>query len=209
MFSFIKKKYGDFELELEKLDPAWAKAALFFRSDCVWHLGHGDDEIRMQSLQAIWEQLEARRERFEKGQGVELLHAIKLCADENLPLPTWLALAFNDRFTSVLKPGGPLSLDSAFNSRLTSLTENKRKQFVRDWQIAGKIWVAVWEEINADESIVGKDPALQRAMEKHPEWGVGKTRALELLNIIDKSQMELMPSHKGISRFLHIRRKSF
>ncbi len=59
----------------------------------------------------IHARLEVFRRRFESGNTMALLHAINSCAEENLPLPTWLAIAFGDAFDRFLAPGAPTSLD--------------------------------------------------------------------------------------------------
>lgn len=208
MFEEIKKRYyGDFERELEKIEPAWAKAALFFRSNCVWHLGHGPGAIRARSLLAIWQELEARRERFEAGNTIELLHAVSLCAEENLPLPTWLALAFNQIFTSTLKPGGPVSLDDAFTSHSTPATANKKMRRIEDWQLGGELWEAVWQLIVEDNSYSSLDPAIDRVLADNSHFVIGKTKAKELVSMIDKNQCELLPGHQGLPQFFKKRRK--
>lgn len=208
MFGFIKKEhYGELEIELERIEPAWAKAALFFRSNCVWRLAHEENTIRTRSLLDIWQELEARHKRFKAGDTVELLHAIKICAEENLPLPTWLATAFNRQFTATLKPGGPVSLDDAFTSRSTPKTDNKRKQQVDDWQIGGKLFQAVWELVIKDESYCSLDPAIDRVLADNSHFVIGKTKARQLVEMIDKNQTALLPSYKGFSRFFRKRRK--
>lgn len=194
--------YNGTEKQLERFDPAWAKASLFFRTRCVWHFGHGSS-FRMQGLQAIHEQLDARRKRFEAGDTIELLHAIMLCAEENLPLPEWLALAFNERFTSTLKPGGPTSLDDAFYSKSRpTQTPNKAAQAQQDWQIGGRLWVAV-REVAAEHG--GLDAALDAVLSMK-RWGVGKTKARKLVEMVDATQSELT-GQQPLSRFWAIRRK--
>lgn len=206
MFRIIKEKeYGPFEWELEALDPAWAKAALYFRSKCMFHLGHGNS-IRARSLLAIWQELEARRKGFEAGDTIELLHAIQCCANENLPLPTWLAMAFNKQFTATLQPGGPTSLNEAFTSRDAPTTEAKRRIKNRDWQIGGKLWRAMWEAIQEDETITSMDAALTRISSAMADAGVGKTKARQLIEMVDRSQARLVPTYQPFSQFLAKRR---
>lgn len=206
MFRIIKEKeYGPFEWELEALDPAWAKAALYFRSKCMFHLGHGNS-IRARSLLAIWQELEARRKGFEAGDTIELLHAIKTCAEENLPLPTWLAVSFNKQFIATQKPGGPTSLDEAFTSHDAPATENKRNIRNRDWQIGGKLWVATWEAIREDETITSMDAALTTISNAMTDAGVGKTKARQLIEMVDRSQARLVPTYQTFSQFLAKRR---
>ncbi|WP_427183740.1 hypothetical protein ACL598_18890 [Bordetella bronchialis] len=207
MFEVIRDlHYGDYERDLDKIDPAWAKAALYFRSDGVWHLGHGDS-IRARPLLAIWQELEQRRAGLENGDTVEILHAIKTCAEENLPMPTWLANAYIAQFGGTLKPGGHTSLDAAFTSKHAPRTEAKRKAKLRDWQIGGRLLLAMWDAAKSDQSLSSFDAALEMALRSMPHLGVAKTKARELVRKVDRTQQRLQPSYQGISRFLERRRK--
>jgi len=195
--------YNAGEKELERFDPAWAKAALFFRSNCVLHFGHGEDSFRMAGLLAIHEQLEARRKRYEAGESMELLHAINQCAEENLPMPTWLALAFKKRFSSLGQIGGPTSLDAVFTSTsMPTRTPKKAAQAQQDWQLGGMLWRAVW-------AVASKHNGLDKAVDEvlsAGNFGVEKTTAKKLVLMIDKNQNELI-GQQTLSQFWAKRRK--
>lgn len=202
----FKSKFNETEKELDKFDPAWAKAALYFRSSCAYHLGHGDS-IRCQSLLAIREQLELRRKGYESGNYSDILHAVKICADENLPMPEWLAIAFTERFTATLKAGGMTSLDEAFSAPNNPSTENKRKIQLRDTRIGGELWWAVWMIIHNDETITSLDYAIDEALKQNPNLGVAKTKARELILERDETQKRLKPDYQALSHYLAKRRK--
>ena len=80
---------NDDERDLARLEPAWGKAALFFRTGC--RLGHQNGSMRCMSLIQVHRGLEVYRRRLSSGDTLSLLHAVSMCAEENLPLPTWLA----------------------------------------------------------------------------------------------------------------------
>lgn len=192
--------YNDDEKQLRNLDPAWAKAAHAFRTG--HRFGHGDS-IRTRSLIAVHQEIEARRRRYQAGDTMELLHAVKLCAEENLPLPEWLALAFNELFTSMGKVGGPTSLDAIFYSQnLPTNTAKKAAKAQQDWQLGARLWKAVWE-VAADYSTL--NPALDAVLSSR-DWGVRKTRARELVEMIDATQSELT-GQQSLSQFWANRRK--
>lgn len=194
--------FDDGEKVLNRLDPAWAKAALYFRTGL--HFGHSPGEIRAQSLIEIHEELEAMRKRFEAGESMELLHAIKLCGEENLPMPTWLTLAFNERFTSLGQIGGSTSLDAIFTSKnMPKGTPKKAAVAQQDWHLGGLLWSAVWDVANKHS---GLDTAVDEIL-KEGNFGVKKTTAKRLINMIDKNQNELAGS-KTLSQFWAIRRNS-
>ncbi|GEM_PF-2237298 len=196
--------YDAGEKAIAKLDDAWAKAALFFRTG--WHFGHKAGSIRAQSLLRIHERVEVYRRQFEKGNTMSLLNAIAYCAEENLPLPTWLATAYRESLDSFLLPGRSTSLDEIFHSaKLPTDTPAKVAGARQDWQLGGTIWSEVWDVEMKDESITSFDAALKIAC-KGRDFGVKKTKARELFLMIDKNQTEHLQS-KSFSRFLEIRRK--
>lgn len=194
-----ESSYNDDEKQLRNLDPAWAKAAHAFRTG--HRFGHGDS-IRMRSLIAVHREIEARRRRYQAGDTMELLHAVKLCGEENLPLPEWLALAFNDLFTSMGKVGGPTSLDAIFYSRnLPTTTPKKAARAQQEWQLGALLWKAVWK-VAADHN--GLSPALDAVLSTG-KWGVEKTKATKLVNMIDATQSELT-GQQSLSQFWTKRR---
>jgi hypothetical protein len=187
----------------DRFDPGWGKAALYFRTAGDWHFGHGGDELRTRGLLAIHQQLEERRRRYEDGNVQELLHAVMLCAEENLPMPTWLALAFRERFLAFLRPGGPTSLDHAFGSPSMPTSPIRASQVRRDWQIAGRLWHAVWK-VARDHA--GLDPAVKAVLKADKSFGVGLSRAKELVQMVDENQSALA-GIEPLSRFWEKRRK--
>lgn len=54
---------------------------------------HGN--IRALSSDSVHRHLEAHRERYYKDGSMELLHAVQYCAEENVPMPMWFAIAFD------------------------------------------------------------------------------------------------------------------
>jgi hypothetical protein len=189
------------EQALAALDPGWAKAALYFRTGM--HFGHPRGSMRARGLIAIHQEMEARRARFEQGSKVELLHAVLLCANENLPMPTWLALAFAATFGAYISVTDPTSsLDEAFG---TARPGKKGTTAKRDWQLGFQLWATAFEAAVADGTLDTVDGVLAAVLAQK-DWGVGKTKARELLLMIDRNQSELA-STQGLSRFLKLRRK--
>ena len=183
------------------LDPGWAKCALALRTG--FRLGHGPHEIRTQSLQSVWDQLEARRKRLARGDTMEILHAIAYCAEENTPLPTWLANAYRRTLLPFLRPGGPSSLDAVFHSqRLPTNTRGKIERARQDWQLGAQIYFAIWE-------IAPKHTAMDSALDevlRAKRWGVEKTKARALVMLVETAHCELT-GIESLSRFWTIRRK--
>jgi hypothetical protein len=184
------------EHELDKLETSWAKAALFFRTG--ERMGHCDGERRVSTLVEVHRKLEARRTRFEKGNTFDLLHAVALCAEENLPLPTWLASAFRNAIDGFTKADEtttvdtvPVSLDDVFGSgNLRTNTAQKAHTARRDWAKGIEFRSRVYEVVAADPSIQTIDRAVSVAL-KGGSFAFQMTRAKELLDLIDKTQHEL------------------
>lgn len=159
--------YSQAEKDLANLEPAWAKAALQFRTDRSF--GHREGEERGKSLLQIHRMLEGRRKRFEStGAAIELHLAVAVCAEENLPLPTWLAL--NERIAKPMLAGTPQEEHLAN----------------RDLQIAGKLWGAVWR---VAENHKGLSPALDEVL-RDGAYPFSKSKARRLVKVIDRNQSE-------------------
>jgi hypothetical protein len=178
--------YNDEEKALDRVEPAWAKAALCFRTGS--RFAHQPGSIRGLSLLEINKQLKARKKRFRAGDTMELLHAIRCCAEENLPLPTWVALEFNSRFEQFLQPDDPTSLDDIFFSKNLPVSKKHAIKARRNWRIGSELWWNVWEAVENYSSL---DDALE-AILKGGNYGVGKTTARKLVLMIDKNQRELL-----------------
>lgn len=193
--------FDEGEKELATLELGWAKTALHFRTGR--HFGHSRGSIRARSLVAIHQELDARRARFERGSKVELLHAILICANENLPMPTWLASAFGAAFGAYINVADPTaSLDEAFG---TLRPGKKGTADKRDWELGSQLYSAAFKVAVQDESVESLDAVLTIVLaQKH--WGIGKTKARKLLLQLDETYRELSTS-QGLSRFLELRRK--
>lgn len=199
---------GDFdncERDIDKIEPAWARAALGFRTGKrIGHLG----ENRAQSLRSVHAYLDVFNRDYGCGDTLALLRAVASCADENLPLPIWLATAFNELLNKFLTVGGPESLDCVFHSKtLPTATPKKAATARQDWTLGSYIWSAVWETAIDNPQITSIDLAVKKALSEH-NFGVKLTKAKRLFLMIDKNQTK-HTSGKTLSRFLEIRRKQF
>ena len=219
MWEKPEAQYSKDEKELDKLCPAWAKCALAWRTN-MRH-GHNGDSIRCFSFVEVYELLEALRRRFEAGNTLALLEAVQRCADENVPLPTWLANAFTHALKSFHTLGGPGSLDDVFYTVPRPLnTQNKAREKAdserRDRVIGATMWRCAWHLAVDDESITSMDGLLDRLLLSTPpdgaafrQWPVEKSKARKLILMIDKNQGERLnwPASKSLSQFLTKRRK--
>lgn len=201
--------YNEWDKALEKIEPAWAKAALAFRGEA--RFGHGEFHLRAMGLVQVREVLEVHRRRFEAGDTLELLVAVKTCAAENVPLPTWLALAFTSTLQQFLDFNGAPSLDTVFKSEtLPTGTAKKTAEARQDWQLGGAIMFAVWRAAEEDKTLTSIDAALDRVM-KSNRFGVGKTKARSLFNMVEKVQVEHLramgSNRQPLSRIFAKRRK--
>lgn len=193
------------ERDLAALEPAWGKAAFFFRTG--HRLGHGSDSMRCMSLLEVYRMLDVFRNRFEKGDTLSLLQAISMCAEENLPMPEWLAQSFHRHMTAFGCPGAPPSLDDVFFSKeLPTNSPKKAAQARQDWQLGGLLWRDIWNIVVSNESITSFDGAITRLLESK-KYGVAKTKAKRLVLMVDTSQTQFLGKTDALPRFLEKRRK--
>jgi hypothetical protein len=202
MFGRPETQYNETEEEIARLEPAWAKAALYFRSGMRY--GHRGS-YKARSMLEVWQELEVRRRRFEAGSTMELLHAVLLCGEENLPMPSWLAIAYGDLFTAFLQPGGAPSLDAVFFSKnLPTDTPKKAAETRLDWQLGSEIWRAVWDVADSHQSL---NSAL-KAVLATKNYGVKITKARELVDRADHTQSELLGHREPqLKRHFELKRK--
>lgn len=210
-----EKYYNDDERFIEKIEGAWAKAALYFRTE--HHFGHARGSERCQSLIKIHENLEVYRRRFEGGgDTLALLQAVSICAEENLPLPSWLAVSYQAALSKFLKPEGVTSLDAVFYSpNLPTSTPSKTVEAQYDWQLGCQVYGAVWDIVQAETSITSIDGALTAVLKRGGSkvgehvyaFKIGKTKARALLSMVEKNQLEFIGEEQALSRFLEKRRK--
>ncbi len=189
------------------VEEAWAKVALFFRTG--EHFGHKPRSRRTQSLLRIHERINVYKTRFKAGDTLALLQAIALCAEENLPLPTWLATAYQTALTSFLQVGGPPTLDAVFNSPTLPTNTAKAAAAARqDWVLAVALYRRAWETVQANAAITSLD-GLITAVLAAGKFGVAKTKARALILMVEKNQLQHLgyDQSKSLSRFLLKRRK--
>lgn len=189
---------------LAALEPAWGKAALFFRTG--HRLGHGNS-MRCMPLLEVHRMLNVYRSRFEAGDTLALLNGVSMCAEENLPLPEWLALAFQERISAFGRPGASPSLDDFFSSAgMPTNSPKKAAQARLDWQLGGQLWRDAWDLILADETIKSFDGAVTKLLSSKP-YGVARTKAKQLILMIDTNQCQFLGKTETMPRFLEKRRK--
>ena len=196
---------NDEEREIAELEPAWGRAATFFRTG--FRFGHPRGSIRSMSLEQVHRHLGVYRTRCEAGDTLSLLQAISLCAEENLPLPEWLALAFQAQMNAFLHPGNLHSLDQVFSSRNVPTNSAKKAAAARqDWKLGGQLYQDVWDIAQKDETLLSFDSAVERLLAR-TDYGVRKTKAKTLITMIEKSQSRFIGRDFSLSRFLANRRK--
>ena len=202
--------YNDVEKALDRLEPVWAKVALAFRGGPRF----GNEEknaIRGMGLVKVRETLEVHRQRFESGDSFSLLQAVSTCATENVPLPEWLAIAFNQAIGAFMSPSGPLTLDAVFQSPdLHGKTLKKAASARQDWEIGQQILVSMWRVGYEDETLLWEGEVLKSVLEAQ-RFGVAKTKAMELFRQAEKRQIEALRAIGSkavpLSQFLAKRRK--
>ena len=151
--------------------------------------------------------LDVYRTRFEDGDTLSLLQAISMCAEENMPIPEWLALAFRTRMTAFGRPGAPPSLDDVFYSKeMTTNSPKKAAQARQDWQLGGLLWRDAWNLVIKDETLTSFDRVITKLLAAK-KYGAAKTKAKKLILMVDTSQAQFLGKPDTLPRFLEKRRK--
>ena len=194
-------EFNEMEQAIAELEEGWARAALALRTGS--RFGH-KGEVLCRRIADVHHELEARRERYykDKGGAMELLHAVQCCARENLPMPLWLALAFDDTFSKFLQSG--TTLDAAFSSTNLPTTAKKANTARRDWQRGVPIWQEVREIANQH---AGLDSALRKVLAGGTFKGIGLTKARKLVETIDALQVSAMKGMRPLSQIFMKPRK--
>jgi hypothetical protein len=163
----------------------------------------------VRTLPQVKAALDVWKTRFEAGDTLALLQAIAVCAGENMPLPTWLAIEFSRKLETFFDPGGAHSLDDVFASpTLPTNTAKKAVNAKRDWEEGVALWVACWEEAHANELLTSLEAVLDRVLSSK-KWSVKKRKARDLVMRVDESQAQHLGKREKqpLARFLEKRRK--
>lgn len=203
------KQYNDTEKAIAALDEGWARAALCLRTGGMWRFGHGQS-FKPQSLLEVKTGLDVWKSRFDSGDTLALLQAVEVCANENVPMPTWLAIEFSKALHAFLQPGDIHSLDSVFASpNLPTNTASKAASARQDWVLGAELWRACWDEAIKNKSATSLDSVLDTVLSSK-KWGVQKRKARTLVLRVDESQAEHLHKREKqpLARFLEKRRKT-
>lgn len=204
-FPSFENTCNDDERKIAELEPAWGKAATFFRT-CM-RFGHAPNSICTMSLQQVHDLLQVFRSRLQRGDTLSLLQAVALCAEENVPLPEWLATEFRARIKTFLQPGRYTSLDEVFRSENVPTNSSKKAAAARqDWMLAGRLWHDAFGVAREDPRLSSVDSVVTRLLSKR-NYGVAKTKAKKLIGMVEASQSEFLRRDVSLSRFLAERRK--
>jgi hypothetical protein len=204
-FPSFENTCNDDEREIAELERAWGKAATFFRTGM--RFGHAPNSICTMSLQQVHDLLQVFRSRLQRGDTLSLLQAVALCAEENVPLPEWLATEFRARIKAFLQPGQHTSLDEVFRSENVPANSSKRAAAARqDWMLAGRLWHDAFDVAREDATLSSVDSVVTRLLSKR-NYGVAKTKAKKLIGMVEANQSEFLRKDVSLSRFLAERRK--
>lgn len=185
MNPFPAPEFNEYERELERFDPAYAKCSLALRGGL--RFGHKPHQIRVRRLPEVVEQIDGYRRRFEEGEDTALLAALECSIEENLPLPSWLALALLARLRDYYD-GKLLSLDEVFGAPYPSKGKAALRRR-RDWKLGARLWMAA-QYLKATTR-VSFDQALRRAIERE-RVTIGLTKARALVKRVDEAQSRLL-----------------
>jgi hypothetical protein len=200
------------ERELNNLEPAWAKASLAFRA--LTRYGHEAGSVRGHSLIKVNERLNVFKKSFQKGESLALLRAVYVCAEENVPLPTWLAIAYREALDKFFVPGVASSLDQVFNSQaIPTSTAKRHAAALQDFKLGSILLKECWKTAREDPMLTSIDEVVERVLAaQKPPLGIEKTKARRLFERAESTQIEHLraggSSTQPLSHLFKERRKS-
>lgn len=162
----------EIENALDDLEPSWSDFAYAIRPKSMGRVSRripGRPTIRAQSLGQVQAILNGYREQFEAGDRAAAFSAMTTCAEENVPMPYWLAAAVLDIGTAVraqpARGQQPKSLHDLFGlSKLLPTTKTRGSKVRRDLQLRAEIWAAT-HTLMRDRKL-SVDAAIKLAREK-------------------------------------------
>jgi hypothetical protein len=203
------KRYNQSETFLDRLDSNWGLFALRVRSLESQFLRDGIDSRTAKRILKTHQYLENFRKRLDTGNTLSILHAVRFCGKEGVPLPTWLANALTEQIDRFMNPehSSPLyDLNDCFTSGVFEGSKpSKRKTVARDHKAGMHFWIAVHELVARDSTISSVNEAIDTCLTLEP-WGFAKTKAKQLFQRIEDAQITLLPKYQGLSQKLAKRR---
>ena len=205
--------FDEKEHAFARLDVGWAKAVLAFRTH--HRFGHRPRSRLGRSFPAVHNLLQSYKSRIDSGDTLAILDAIQACSEENLPLPSWLELAFREALQSFYDPAGPLSLDKVFARKsIPSASDRRTKKRAiaarRDGGIGVRLWDSAWTVALDDQTLTSLDAVVREVLKKNSH-GFALTKAKQLISRADENQSHFLGKRElqPLSLFLAKRRKRF
>lgn len=199
------------ERELDAVEPAWAKFAYGVRTGARYGIARDIRTLDLIGERSVHQNLEARHIRYEAGDTLELLHAVRYCGHEGVPMPQWLAQAFDEQMGTFLAVKGKPSLDDVFTSPdlpIPSKNPKSKNAPARTTRANHDLGVRIYRRMHAIHheeqerrergivEVTSFDAALVKALadlrDRDPRraWP-GKTRARELVRQVEERALSV------------------
>lgn len=139
------------ERELERVEQSWADFVHGLRTGIRYiQDGTACEKVRFRSYLEVHNQLEAFRARLKAGEPLALLGALRTVAEENVPMPYWLALQVQERLKRFHRE--PISLHDAFDLGDAMPQAGKKAVTARRLQQdKGRLWFGVRRRLASGE----------------------------------------------------------
>jgi hypothetical protein len=203
------KHYNESEGFLHKLDPDWGLLALRLRALEPKFLKDGVSGRTAKRILKTHQYLENFRKRLSTGHTLSILHAVRFCAQEGMPLPSWLTSAFVEQTDRYMNPDHSRPLydlnDCFYSEAIDPSLASKRKTVARDQRAGLKFWVAVQAVVAKNLHISSVNQAITLCL-ADKSWGFAKTKAKQLFKQVEDAQIALLPNYQGLSHLLAKRR---
>lgn len=179
-------QFTERERYLDRLEEAWADAAHALRSGMPYRqTRRGKLQVQTRTLLRIHTYLENLRAAYANGDKTALFDALKVCLEENLPLPYWAANGLLVAMSDIAgKPG--LSLHAALDlGARYPLTRTRAKSSQKSWENAVRMWEFVCQHPAYPAHYT---TAIREVLKAHPELPFSPRKAHGLFKRVELAQ---------------------
>lgn len=188
-------EYNDDERELAVIEESWADHLRGLRTGTRVREKAGRPHWRAGSLQQVATMLDYFRSEFEAGNKAAMMDALLTTADENVPMPYWLADALNDAVSSVLE-GKTLHEAVGYEKRFPTSTKAATKAR-RDWLRKQQFYV------DASYLAATGTPKTKAIESVRKKMGIARTTAWRWYGEQDRIQQAASEAWRGPRRQVH------
>lgn len=186
----VEDHFNEAERVLDRIDPFLAEVSLSLRSVVDRVPRATPTGLVVRSVIDDFREFDIYRRQFDSGDGLAILRAMAAAFRHSLPPPAWAVDAFLQTFSRYGDPSKRApSLDELFTDGATAAARARQSH---DWRLGVELWGAVMQHLAANKT-ASFSSALKVVMAQR-RWGVGLTKARELVEAVERVQRSVLPS---------------